>query len=50
MKRTLEISLITAQGVLAYNDDTKACWQIRLTDEDLFCSGNVSSPPHWLYA
>ena len=42
MKRTLEISLVAAQGVFAYNDDTKACWQIRLTDEELFCSGNVS--------
>ena len=42
MKRTLEISLIAAQGALAYNDDTKACWQIRLTDDNLFCSGNVS--------
>ena len=36
------ICLVLGNMVEAYNEDEKACWQIRLTNEDLFCSGSVS--------
>ena len=35
-------SLALINSVEAYNEDEKACWQIRLTDESLFCAGSVS--------
>ena len=36
------ICLVLVNLVIAYNEEEKSCWQIRLTDESLFCSGSVS--------
>ena len=34
--------LVLGNLVKGYNEEEKSCWQIRLTDDTLFCSGSVS--------
>ena len=34
--------LVLGNLVKGYNEEEKSCWQIRLTDDSLFCSGSVS--------